>query len=461
MRRGILLLTLVGALLLACAGVVLAQPAQQPQQEGAIPGRYIVVLNDDVSNPGRAANQMAQRHGLEVGHTYRHALKGFSARIPAQRLSAVRADSRVLFIDEDRAVEAVHHRPGHGGGGTEPAPEPAPSETSIQWATGVDRIDAENRTQNGVNVAILDTGIYNHADLNLAGGYNCTGGNSSKYSDGNGHGTHVAGTVGAKDNATKGLGVAPGANLWAMKVLGNDGSGFRSWVICGIDKITEWKTDSNATTPDIEVANMSLGGSGSDDGETGKTCDTTTDAYRKAVCNSVGADVTYVVAAGNSNKDFKDSVPAAYNEVLAVTAVADFNGASGGGAKATCRSDVDDTAADFSNYTTVGSSDENHTIAAPGVCIESTWNDGGYRTISGTSMASPHVAGTAVRCIATSATTGKCTGGPADVMADLRTDAQNKTGTDKTVSNYYGFKDDPNSANGNRYYGYLEYAGGY
>ncbi len=457
MRRMTTLLAAVGAMLVLYAGGVLAQPAQPPQQEGAIPGRYIVVLNDDVSNPGRVANQMAQRHGLEVGHTYRYALKGFSARIPAQRLSAVRADSRVLFIDEDREVQAVHHRPGHGGGGTEPAPEPAPSEPSILWATGVNRIDAENtRTaNNGAAVAILDTGIYNHADLNLAGGYNCTSGNPEAYSDGNGHGTHVAGTVGAKDNATKGLGVAPGTSLWAMKVLGNSGSGMRSWVICGIDKITEWKTDGNATTPDIEVANMSLGGSGSDDGETGKTCDTTTDAYRKAICNSVdplGAGVTYVVAAGNSTKDFKDSAPAAYNEVLTVTAVADFNGASGGGAKATCRSDVDDTAADFSNYTTVGSSDESHTIAAPGVCIESTWNDGGYRTISGTSMASPHVAGNAARCIAS----GQCTGTPEAIISKLRDDA-------KAQPESYGFAEDPHkvTAAGKRYYGYLEYAGGY
>ncbi len=441
MRRITTLLAAVGAMLVLYAGGVLAQQAQ----EGVIPGRYIVVLNDDVSNPGQAANQMAQRHGLEVGHTYRHALKGFSARIPAQRLSAVRADSRVLFIDEDRAVEAVHHRPGHGGGGT----EPAPSEPSIQWATGVDRIDAE-KTRSANNtpaVAILDTGIYNHTDLNLAGGYNCTGGNPEAYSDGNGHGTHVAGTVGAKDNATKGLGVAPGTNLWAVKVLGNGGTGTRSGVICGIDWVT-----GNAASTGIKVANMSLGGSGSDDGEAGKTCDTTTDAYRKAICNSVGAGVTYVVAAGNSTKDFKDSVPAAYNEVLTVTAVADFNGASGGGATKTCRSDVDDTAADFSNYTTVGSSDASHTIAAPGVCIESTWNDGGYRRISGTSMASPHVAGTAARCIAS----GQCAGTPGGVMSKLRSDAAAQDTT-------YGFTEDAHQVvtNSNRYYGYLEYAGGY
>jgi subtilisin len=156
------------------------------------------------------------------------------------------------------------------------------------------------------------------------------------------------------------------------------------------------------------------------------------------------------VAAGNSNVDFKGFVPAAYNEVLTVTAMADFDGQQGGGAAATCRADVDDTWADFSNFTASGSSDEGHTIAAPGVCIYSTWKGGGYNTISGTSMASPHAAGTAALCIAT----GNCPGTPSAVIQKLRSDGF-------AQSSDYGFVGDPNHQFGDRSYGYLIRAGGY
>ncbi|HEV8571881.1 MAG TPA: S8 family serine peptidase [Actinomycetota bacterium] len=391
-------------------------------------GRYIVVLEASVANPRSVAAEHAAVFGAEVTHVYGHALKGYAATIPSARLDALRADSRVAFLSEDRAVWA----------------------TAQTLPTGVDRIEGDHSSTasgNGsgsisVPVAIIDTGIdLDHPDLNVVGGMNCVRGKPT-IDDGNGHGTHVAGTVAAKDDSQGVVGVAPGAPLYAVRVLNKNGSGSWASVICGIDWVT-----ANAASTGIKVANMSLGGSGSDDNNCGNT---NNDALHRAICNSVGAGVTYVVAAGNSEANLGGFVPAAYNEVLAVTAMADFNGQSGGGAAPTCRSDVDETAADFSNFATIGSTDAGHTIAAPGVCILSTWKSGGYNTISGTSMASPHGAGAAALCIA-----GPCAGmTPSQVRERLRNDAAAQPPA-------YGFVGDPDSPSGNRYYGDLVYAGGY
>ena len=173
--------------------------------------------------------------------------------------------------------------------------------------------------------------------------------------------------------------MAPGARIWPVKVLTDAGTGLNSDVICGIDYVT-------AHADEIEVANMSLGGGGEDDGSCGARND---DAMHAAICESVAAGVTYVVAAGNDSADASTSTPAAYDEVITVSALADFDGLPGGGAPSTCRNDQDDTFASFSNY---GSDVD---LIAPGVCIESTSMLGGYDTLSGTSMASPHVAGAA------------------------------------------------------------------
>jgi subtilisin family serine protease len=392
----------------------------QPGQGKGSGSRYIVVYRDSVSDPQQKTAQLERDGGFKSDYKYSRALKGFAARLAGNQLDKVRKDPAVQFVSADRPVRAL----------------------SQTLPTGVDRIEGDQSSALSGNgsgsitspgVAIIDTGSGPHTDLNIKGGVNCIGGTS--FSDGNGHGTHVAGTVAAKDDGTGVVGVAPGAPLYSVRVLNSSGSGYWSWVICGIDWVTK-----NASANGIKVANMSLGGGGSDDGNCGKT---NSDALHKAICDSAAAGVTYVVAAGNSNTDFAGQVPAAYNEVLTVTAMADFNGRPGGGAAATCRSDVDDTAADFSNYA-VASSDKDHTIAAPGVCIRSTWKSGKYKTISGTSMASPHVAGTAALCIAK----GSCGGTPSQMIAKL---AQNQAAS-------YGFTNDPSSPNGNHFYGYLAYA---
>ncbi|HMJ88159.1 MAG TPA: S8 family serine peptidase, partial [Vicinamibacterales bacterium] len=391
----------------------------------------IVVFYDDERDVDGLAAQHGHAYGAEISARYHSALKGYAAKIPNARIDDVRRDPRVAFVSDDRAVEAF----------------------AQTLPTGVDRIDGELSPHYASNdwsaasnvvataVAVIDTGSGPHADLNVVGGVSCQPGKS--FSDGNGHGTHVAGTIGAINNGSGVVGVAPGIPIYSVRVLDNRGSGRFSDIICGIDWVT-----ANASRLNIKVANMSLGGAGSDDGNCGNT---NRDALHKAICSSVAAGVTYVVAAGNDGANMAGSVPASYNEVLSVTAAADFNGQAGGGAAATCRADVDDTPADFSNFATPGSLDEMHTIAAPGVCIYSTWKGGGYNTISGTSMASPHAAGVAALCIAS----GQCTGTPADVIARLRSNA-----AAQELS--YGFEGDPNHNPAvDRAYGYLLRAGGY
>ena len=419
MKR-IAMMVAIAAVLAGTRLTLMGQAGPRPQ---AAAKDYIVVFHDDERDVDGLAAGHARAYGVSVSQRYHNALKGYAATIAQERLGDVQRDPRVAFVSEDRPVEAV----------------------AQTLPTGGDRIDGELSSHYSSNawtvaVAVIDTGSGPHGDLTIAGGKNCSTGNS--FNDGNGHGTHVAGTIGAINNAAGVVGVAPGISIYSVRVLNNQGSGSWSSIICGIDWVT-----ANAARLNIKVANMSLGGGGSDDGNCGNS---NADALHKAICGSVGAGVTYVVAAGNDNVDFAGFVPAAYNEVLTVTAVADFNGQPGGGAAATCRSDVDDTSADFSNFTLPGSSDEGHMIAAPGVCIYSTWKGGGYNTISGTSMASPHTAGTAALCIGT----GQCLGTPTDVMNKLRSDASVRPAG-------YGFLGDPSSPIAGRSYGYLLYAGGY
>jgi subtilisin len=368
------------------ATAVTADAAPSPSLSTAS-APYIVVL-DNGADARAVAQAQASRLGFDLGHVYTSALEGYSATMSPAVAEALEASPAVRWVQEDRpvSIDAQTTPTGINRANADASPTAA--------INGVDQ-------RVNVDVAVIDTGAdLSHPDLNIyqAGAKNCSIG-AINANDMNGHGTHVSGTIGAIDNGNGVVGMAPGARIWPVKVLTDAGSGLNSDVICGIDYVT-------AHASQIEVANMSLGGGGTDDGNCGNT---NQDAMHKAICRSVSAGITYAVAAGNDSENAANSTPAAYDEVITVSALADFNGLPGGGAPSTCRSDVDDTFASFSNF---GSDVD---IIAPGVCINSTWMLGGYNTISGTSMASPHVAGGAALYKATHPTAT-----PAAVKAALQ-----------------------------------------
>jgi aqualysin 1 len=336
--------TLAGAMLFACMGVVLAQAASSSPQgaDGGGPDRYIVVLEDGVENPSQVASSIEQRQeDLEVGFVYSNTLEGFSAKIPDENLAAVRANPQVDYVEPDGMVHAVYQ--------------------TLPW--GINRIDADissTRAGNGsgavsnVNTYIIDTGIKTHADLNVVKHVNF---HSGKNTDCDGHGTHVAGTVAARDDAGDLVGTAPGAPLTGVKVLGCNGSGWTSNIIKGIDWVT-----ANAKKP--AVANMSLGGRASK-------------ALDDAVRRSASKGIFYAVAAGNAGADACTESPAR------------AGAGTNNGIATVAATDSANREANFSNY---GKCVD---LWAPGVSITSTQLGGGTTTMSGTSMASPHVGGTA------------------------------------------------------------------
>lgn len=352
-----------------------------------IQGRSIIVFRDIVTNPTSGAKMLSSMFGLELGHIYEHVFKGFSAKVPEQALSGLRNHHLIDLIEPDILMYA-----------------------NVQTIpTGIRRIAVdENATaaidgvDGGINVdaAVIDTGIdKEHPELNVKGGVRFYNGRftDSKYDDDNGHGSHVAGIIGARDNNDGVVGVAPCAGLYAVKVLNSRGSGYLSDIIKGLDWV-------RARSGEIEVINMSLGGQG------------VSSTYHNAIKNCVDAGIVVVVAAGNESRDVfgndgvfgtsDDIIPAAYPEAAAISALADSDGEYGGTGSATSYG-ADDSFASFSNYSR--SVVAGNPVASPGAAIDlilpgdsilSCYKDGNYATMSGTSMASPHAAGLAVLHIA-------------------------------------------------------------
>jgi subtilisin family serine protease len=310
-----------------------------------VKGSYIVVLEEDaeIRDLPAVASEMAYKHFGRLGHVYERALRGFSVEMTEGQARALARDPRVAWVEEDAVVELEA------------------TQSNATW--GLDRIDQRDRplngtyvydrTGSGVKAYIIDTGILaSHSEFGgrVISGYTAIS-DGRGTSDCNGHGTHVAGTVGGSI-----YGVAKSVTLVPVRVLDCNGSGTNSGVIAGVDWVT-----SNHGAGQPAVANMSLGGGASS-------------ALDTAVKNSIADGVTYVVASGNSNADACNYSPARVPEAITVNS-----------------STSSDARSSFSNY---GSCTD---IFAPGSSITSAWytSNTATNTISGTSMASPHVAGVA------------------------------------------------------------------
>ena len=340
----------------AMATCVLAACADQSGQESPVAPQaavqsqapvYLVTFRAGVNVPN-TTSELAQLHGLAVRSVREYAAPGFSAVIPDARLQALRSDARIALIEADGPVSLVRPvieaRPGGGGSASQTTP----------W--GITQVGgAGNGT--GKTAWVIDTGIdLKHSDLNTS--RNCHA-NFVRYgkndpSDGNGHGTHVAGTIAAKDNATDVVGVAANAFVCAVRVLDNSGSGTWEGVVDGVNYVA-----GNAAAGD--VANMSLGGAGAN-----ATLET-------AITDAAQRGIKFVLAAGNSGANAANHTPARANHanIYTISAIGSNN-------CLTSWSNWGNPPVDF---------------AAPGLSILSTRRGGGTTTMSGTSMAAPHVAG--------------------------------------------------------------------
>lgn len=320
-----------------------------------IPNAYIVVMKNDFLSSVQSLSGKVQSEGAKVEHIFNHVLSGFAINVPNNTvLETIMQNPNVEYVQPDVKVKAF----------------------SQSLPTGVNRIDSDLSSTNSgdgsgsvnADIAILDTGIdLNHPDLNVYKQETFVPGTSNANDD-DGHGTAVAGVAAAKDNSQGIVGVAPGARLWAIKVLDSNGMGSSSDIIKGIDYVTEHADE-------IDVVNLSFGAVGKND------------ALHNAIIRSVETGVTYTAAAGNEGIDASDVFPASYPEVIAVSAIVDTDGKCGGISTISTTAGKDDTFASFSNYGPVVD------LAAPGVLVKTTTIGDSYMSFSGTSAATAHVTG--------------------------------------------------------------------
>lgn len=342
------------------------EPQLSAAASGVIPGQFIVVFKNiptkDLDQSQRALavgntiQTMAADYQIQdeaIKSKYQYSVNGFTAKLSDEQLENLRNDDRVDYIEQDRIVAFAPPCGTPNGGPCDGDGGDTGGQTTPYGITRVGGGASSSGT-----AWVIDTGIdLDHPDLNVDVNRSRTfitkGKDSKSADDGNGHGSHVAGTIGAIDNGTDVIGVAAGATLVAVKVLDSRGSGSYSAVIAGVDYVA-----ANGSSGD--VANMSLGGPVSQ-------------ALDDAVKNAASTGVKFALAAGNESDDANNHSPARANgaNIYTVSAI-----------------DSNDNFASFSNF-----GNPPVDFAAPGVGVLSTWKNGGTNTISGTSMSSPHVAG--------------------------------------------------------------------
>jgi subtilisin family serine protease len=392
-----------GWLLAACVAffAAVAATAVAPQASAASSSRWIVMLADGADPLG-----MAHSFGGRDVHGFTEAFTGFAATMTDAQARELSGDSRVQSMEKDRTVvkrpkdpdNEVKRKSRRGSLGRlhDDTPSTQGIPLGIKRIGGLQsptaRIDGRDQRVNA-DIAVVDGGVQNHADLNVFRHKDCVG--DGVLTDLDGHGTEVAGVAAAIDNKIGVVGVAPGARIWDVRIFGADGSLTQESALCGVDYLA-------ANSRQIDVAVLSFAIDGTIDGPCGRKRQPAggllgilpkfevVDPLHAGICKAVALGIVTVAAAGNDGRDATNTLPAAYPEVIAVSAFDDTDGKPGGLGPDNCfAGEPDDSFAFFSNFGPVID------FAAPGTCVLTTYPNNTYTITDGTSFAAPHVAGAA------------------------------------------------------------------